>query len=465
MNLIKSISGIRGIVGEVQGEGFTPWDIISSTVAFGQWLKKKYNTHIYCIIGRDGRASGSIISKTVGSTLQSMGIHTVDIGCNTTPSLANYIPKIGAQGGIMITASHNPIEWNGLKLFNALGESLSRVQAEEVYQEERYSLQARFEPHNQLGKYIRHQSEKVIQYHINKIKALSLVQVEAIKKHNFSIAIDTINSSGSIAIPLLLYSLGVKNIQHINNTCDGQFAHNPEPLIPHLGSLINIMQTGKYDIGFVVDPDVDRLVMITENGYPFGEEYTLVAIADYILQHSPYGCCTVSNISSTKSLQKLSNQYKSKHFSSPIGESHVIEKMKERGAIIGGEGNGGIIYPKLHYSRDALVGIALILSYLATSKKKISAIKQALPQYYMIKLAIEITATQSVEKIFEKLQSKYQQYPIEKTDGIKIFFEDAWINIRKSNTESKLRIIVEAPTEAEAKAILSSVKEKIGIII
>ncbi len=461
MPLIKSISGIRGTIGGKGNEHLSPKQIMTSSLAFGKKIQTETTGPYTIIIGRDGRTSGRMIGAIVQGALQSLGIHVLDIGLTTTPSLANFIKHKQTQGAIMITASHNPIEWNALKLFNRLGECLTPPEAAAVFQLENHTQDLLFAPHHQVGHYQKISNDEVFQHHIEKIIRLPLVKTALIQKKKLRIAVDTINSTGSLIIPQLLKSLKVAHVDLINDTCDGQFAHQPEPLTKHLSQLQTIMKTGQYDIGFAVDPDVDRLVIFDETGEPLGEEYTLVAIADYVLQHSPPHAYTVSHLASTQALTVIAKKHHATHVTSAIGESHVVEKMKEYEASIGGEGNGGIIYPCLNFGRDALVGMALILSSLAQSQTKISLIKKNLPSFQMIKETFPWPINFGWDQLKKTIQTHYPHQKIDYIDGIKIHWENAWLNIRKSNTEPIGRITAEATTQATAKMLIASFKKYI----
>ena len=454
MTLIKSISGIRGTIGGKAGNALTPNDIVSFTAAFAYWLKSNNHTNKKIVIGRDARISGEIVSKIVSGTLQSMGLDVVDLGLSTTPTVEMAVVAEKAIGGIILTASHNPKEWNALKLLNEKGEFISAqdiLTILESIEKEDYQ----YTEVDNLGNYST--NNDYFSYHIEAIKALPLINTEAIKKKKFKVAVDAVNSTGGIAVPLLLNSLGVDEIELINCDPTGQFAHNPEPLTENLTALIEKMNGGKYDLGIAVDPDVDRLVVICENGLPFNEEYTLVAVSDYILSHQKGN--TVSNLSSTRALKNITEARGGHYFSAAVGEVNVVEKMKEVGAIIGGEGNGGVIYPELHYGRDALVGIGFLLSYMAESNLTLSALKEKFPLYNMYKHKIDLPDNLSMENILEKVKEKYANYPIITIDGIKIEMENSWVHLRKSNTEAILRVYSEANSQELAKKIALEVSD------
>lgn len=456
MTLIKSISGIRGTIGGNTGNGFTPNDIVSFTAAFGFWLKTKNTTTKKIVIGRDARLSGKIVSKIVSGTLQSMGLDVVDLELSTTPTVEMAVVAEKALGGIILTASHNPKEWNALKLLNEKGEFISAKDITtilESIENENYQ----YADIDNLGSYT--VNNDYFNYHIEAIKSLSLINTEAISKRKFKVVIDAVNSTGGIAVPLLLNSLGVDQIALLNCDPSGQFAHNPEPLTENLTELITKMKEGNFDIGIAVDPDVDRLVVICENGEPFNEEYTLVAVSDYILSHQKGN--TVSNLSSTLALKDITKARGGEYFSAAVGEVNVVEKMKEVNAVIGGEGNGGVIYPELHYGRDALVGIGFLLSSLAESNISLSALKEKFPLYAMYKQKIDLPENLSMTNILKKIKAKFPNYPINTIDGIKIEMENSWVHLRKSNTEAILRIYSEANTLEEAKEITLNVISEI----
>jgi len=460
MTLIKSISGIRGTIGGKEGDGLTPLDIVKFTAAFGFFCKEQSEKK-KIIVGRDARVSGQMVSNIVVSTLQSIGLDVVDLGLSTTPTVEIAVPLEAAAGGIILTASHNPWQWNALKLLNENGEFISGKDGKRVL-ELAESDELEFANIKKLGSYTTNDS--YIDKHIEMILELPLVNVDDIKARKFKIAIDCVNSTGGIAVPKLLNALGVEDITEIFCEPTGHFPHNPEPLPEHLNQISGQMNKGKYDLGIVVDPDVDRLALLMEDGEPFGEEYTLVAVADYILKHSPGN--TVSNLSSTKALKDVTLKKGGSYSAAAVGEVNVVNKMKETNAIIGGEGNGGIIYPKLHYGRDALVGIALFLSHLAKSEKTASALRAQYPNYHISKNKIELTPEIDVDGILEAIENKYKNNPINTIDGVKIEFENEWIHLRKSNTEPIIRIYSESETLATAEhlanKIISDIKELIS---
>ena len=466
MTLIKSISGIRGTIGGKSGDSLTPLDVVKFTAAYGSWLKNK-NTEkpLRVVVGRDARLSGKMVSDLVCSTLVGMGFHVIDLGLSTTPTVEIAVPIENALGGIILTASHNPIQWNALKLLNEKGEFISGTDGEELLQiAEDESFE--FADVKNLGKV--ETNDTYIQKHIDMILALPLVNKEAIENANFKICVDAVNSSGGFAVPMLLEALGVKVIKKINCEPTGIFAHNPEPLPENLREISGELRKGSYDLGIVVDPDVDRLAFINEDGEPFGEEYTLVAVADYILSNSKdkKGLTTVSNLSSTLALKDITLKAGGEYFTAAVGEVNVVAKMKEVGAIIGGEGNGGIIYPEFHYGRDALVGIALFLSHLAKINKPIGYLRNTYPDYHIAKKKVELTADLDVDGILEEIKSKYERYPVNIEDGVKINFEKEWVHLRKSNTEPIIRIYAESEFETTASnladKIIRDIKELIA---
>lgn len=451
MSLIKSISGIRGTIGEITGDNLTPIDIVNFTAAYSNVLRKKkrekkIRQRICVVIGRDARASGEMINKLVSGTLISMGINVIDIGLSTTPTVEMEVIFQKADGGIIITASHNPAHWNGLKLLNEKGEFLSASDAELVLQlveKERFP----FVKPTRLGTFTAIENKKSIERHIKAITCLDLVDVAAIKKAKFDIVIDCVNSTGGIAVVELLKALGVNHILCLNCEPNGKFDHNPEPLPQHLTKLSEHVKKG-YDMGFAVDPDVDRLAIVKENGDMFGEEYTLVAVADYVLQHTKGN--TVSNLSSSQALKVISEQHNVQYYTSAVGEVNVVEMMKKINAVIGGEGNGGVIYPELHYGRDALVGIALFLSYLAKNALTPSQLREKYPDFHISKNKIELDENLDTDKLFSFIKEQYINHTIVDIDGIRIDFENQWVHLRKSNTEPILRIYAESATEIKA---------------
>lgn len=454
MALIKSISGIRGTIGGYPGESLSPIDIVKFSAAFGMWLKLNIRSCLSVIIGRDARESGPMVGSLVSTTLCSMGIDVTDLGLATTPTVEMAVTGSRASGGVIITASHNPAQWNALKLLNGKGEFLSAADGEMVLQLAE-SGKIEFAEFNKWGAYQTDDTWK--KKHIDSILALSLVDKEAIAAAGLRIAVDCINSVGALIVPDLLKALGVNTVYGINMTADGNFAHNPEPLPAHLGEISDLVSGKKADAGFVVDPDVDRLAVICEDGSMFGEEYTLVAVADYILAHTPGS--TVSNMSSTRALKDVTEKYGCRYYSSPVGEVNVVEEMKLRKAVIGGEGNGGVIYPVLHYGRDALAGIALFLTHLVKSKHKCSELRMQYPDYIISKNKINMPPGMDFDLVLEEARKKYSKYNIDERDGMRIDFPGGWVQIRRSNTEPVIRIYSEARTSQEADNYVNELAE------
>lgn len=462
MALIKSISGIRGTIGGRSGDGLTPPDVVKFTAAFGHWLRQR-STKDTVVIGRDGRLSGDMVSKLVTATLQGLGLNVVDLGLSTTPTVELAVPGEAAAGGIILTASHNPIQWNALKLLNETGEFISAQDGADVLAIADAD-DVEFADVRKLGKY--RADDTWLRKHIDQILALPLVDRDAIAKRNFRVVVDAVNSTGGLAVPMLLEALGVEQISKLHCEPTGNFAHNPEPLPENLRDIIKEMEKGNADLGIVVDPDVDRLALICEDGSPFGEEYTLVAVADYVLKNGASGGNTVSNLSSTVALRDVTQKHGGQHFASAVGEVNVVDMMKAQQAAIGGEGNGGIIYPDLHYGRDALVGIALFLSHLAKSGKSASMLRRTYPNYYISKNKIELTPEIDVDAVLDQIQAKYARNPINTIDGLKIEFAKEWVHLRKSNTEPIIRIYSESDTLATAdhlaRKIISDIREVIS---
>lgn len=454
MSLIKSISGIRGTIGGRPGEGLSPLDIVKFTAAYATFIRKTAETSSNLIVvGRDARLSGPMVNDLVSATLRGMGFDVENIGMASTPTTEVAVAGLGACGGIIITASHNPLQWNALKLLNAKGEFLNDKEGKEVLRiaaDEAFS----FAPVEALGKEMTDQTWNM--RHIEKVLSLRLVDREAIAKAGFTVAVDAVNSVGGVVIPQLLRALGVKNIIELNCEPNGRFAHTPEPIPQNLTGISDLLKTGVADVGFVVDPDVDRLAIVMENGEMFVEEYTLVAVADYVLQHTPGS--TVSNLSSSRALGDVTRAHGCEYHASAVGEVNVVTKMKETGAVIGGEGNGGVIYPEAHYGRDALVGVALFLTLLAHSGKKVSELKAGYPPYEIAKNKVELTPDIDVDAILEKMKERYAGEKITDIDGVKIDFADSWVHLRKSNTEPIIRIYAEAATMEKAEALAESVK-------
>lgn len=457
MALIKSISGIRGTIGGRAGEGLSPLDVVKFTSAYAAFiLSSKNSASNTIVVGRDARISGEMVNKLVVGTLLGMGMDVVDIGLATTPTTELAVTMEQAAGGIILTASHNPKQWNALKLLNEKGEFLNAKEGETILklaEAEDFT----FSEVDQIGKLT--VKDDYTQKHIESVLALDLVDVEAIKAANFKVAIDCVNSVGGIAIPALLDALGVKTVEKLYCEPNGQFPHNPEPLPEHLTEISTVMKSGKFDVGFVVDPDVDRLAIIAEDGSMFGEEYTLVAIADYILRHTPGN--TVSNMSSTRALRDITQKYNCNYEASAVGEVNVVTKMKETNAVFGGEGNGGVIYPASHYGRDALVGIALFLTHLAKEKKTVSELRKTYPTYFMSKNKIELTPQIDVDGVLAVIKGSYKQYEVNDIDGVKIDFPTGWVHLRKSNTEPIIRIYSEAGTPEQADNFAKAIMEEI----
>lgn len=457
MTLIKSISGIRGTIGGIAGNGLTPIDIVKFTAAYGSWVIK--NTNIKKIVlGRDARISGDMVNNLVTGTLQGLGIEVIDLGLSTTPTVEIAVPMEKAGGGIILTASHNPKQWNALKLLNEKGEFINDENGKEVLEiAERADFS--FAEVNDLGKVT--YDDSYLQKHIDVILALPLVDVELIKNANFKIAIDCVNSTGGIFIPALLKALGVKTVFELYCEPNGEFPHNPEPLPENLTEIAKVVQSKQADLGIVVDPDVDRLCFVCEDGTMFGEEYTLVAVADYILKNQVGN--TVSNLSSTRALKDVTLRAGGEYNAAAVGEVNVVNQMKATNAIIGGEGNGGIIYPELHYGRDALVGIALFLTHLAKFGKSVSLLRSSYPNYHISKNKITLTPEMDIDALLVKVQEKYKNQPSSTIDGLKIEFDKEWVHLRKSNTEPIIRIYSEAENETVAEnlanKIISDIKE------
>ncbi len=446
MTLIRSISGIRGTIGGPPGEGLTPQDIVMYTSAWGSWLMKQEKKKRYrAVIGRDARISGEMVNHLVCGTLMGMGIDVTDLGPAATPTVEMAVKFEEADGGIILTASHNPAHWNALKLLNNRGEFLSAADGEYLL-EMAGSGSFNYAEVYELGNY--RVETGYTRRHIEEILNLPLVDRGAITEGNFKVAIDCINSVGGTAVPQLLEALGVKEIIKLHCEPNGNFAHNPEPLPANLHELSHAVAAAKADLGFAVDPDVDRLAIVNEDGTMFGEEYTLVAVADYVLQNTPGN--TVSNLSSTRALKDITVKYGGSYSASAVGEVNVVEEMKRTGAVIGGEGNGGVIYPPLHYGRDALAGIALFLSHLARSGSSCSEIRKLYPDYHLAKNRIELSETIDTGKILSEIKTIYSDHPINDTDGIRIDFPEGWVHLRKSNTEPIIRIYSEAETEKKA---------------
>jgi phosphomannomutase len=457
MALIKSISGIRGTIGGKPGECLSPVDIVKFAAAFGTWIQTRHKrSGLKVIVGRDARKSGSMVNSLVITTLRSLGISVVDLGMATTPTVEMAVTGTHSDGGIIITASHNPAEWNALKLLNEEGEFLSSNDGMEVLGIAA-SEDFNFISHDLTGSL--EQDDSWGGRHIDLILALKLVDTKAIRAAEFTVAIDCINSVGGIILPQLLKSLGVKKVIGLNTTPDGNFAHNPEPLPENLKGISDFVINEKADLGFVVDPDVDRLAIVCEDGKMFGEEYTLVSVSDYILKNTPGN--TVSNLSSTKALKDITESYGCKHFSASVGEVNVVEEMKKSGAVIGGEGNGGVIYPELHYGRDALAGIALFLSHLAKSKMSCSALRKTYPDYVIAKKKLTLDPAVDFIQIINAVKDSFKGHLMDERDGLWVGDPNGWVQIRKSNTEPIMRIYAEGRTNDEANTLADKV---IGIV-
>lgn len=458
MTLIKSISGIRGTIGGLKGSGLTPPDILEIITSYSKSLKDIYSDKkLKVVVGRDGRTSGIAISKLVCSSLQLCGINVIDLGLTTTPSTGIAVKWHKAHGGIVITASHNTEEWNALKLLNNMGEFISEKQGEALLSKSNFT-DIKFPVHNDIGIYSTdHQS---IEKHIKLILECPLVNIDAIKEAGLTVAFDGINSAGEIAIPILLKELGVSKIIPLYGEADGKFRHDPEPLQENLSEIIDLVKKSNADVGFVVDPDVDRLAIISEDGSFFGEEYTLVAVADYVL--SLKKGTTVSNLSSSRALRDITEKHGAKHYASSVGEVNVVKMMKDKSAVIGGEGNGGVILPSIHFGRDALTGIALFLSYMTESSLKCSELRKKLPEYTIKKSKMTFSENTDIDKIFESVADHYKNYTINRSDGVKIDMPDGWIHIRKSNTEPIVRIYSEGKTAKKAESLVNDIIDKIS---
>ena len=461
MSLIKSISGIRGTIGGAPGEGLSPLDIVKFTAAYATFISRTTTRDSRTIVvGRDARLSGTMVNDIVVGTLTAMGFDVVNIGLASTPTTEIAVVGEKACGGIILTASHNPKQWNALKLQNEDGEFLNDAQGKEVL---RIAAADEYEFASVDDLEHKYANTTYNRRHIEQVLALDLVDVEAIKKANFTVAVDAVNSVGGIVIPQLLKALGVKNIIELNCEATGKFAHTPEPIPQNLTQISELMSDGKADVGFVVDPDVDRLAIVMENGEMFVEEYTLVSIADYVLSRTPGS--TVSNLSSSRALRDVTRRHGCEYNAAAVGEVNVTTKMKETGAVIGGEGNGGVIYPASHYGRDALVGVALFLTLLAKSGKKVSELKKTYPAYEIAKNKMELTPEINVDAILSAVKERFAGEQITDIDGVKIDFENSWVHLRKSNTEPIIRIYSEAATMEEADALAQKIKDVIAELI
>jgi phosphomannomutase len=448
MTLIKSISGIRGTIGGKAGDSLSPADIVKFTAAFGTWITRKHDgSDIRIIVGRDGRTSGEMVNSIVTTTLRSLGINVIDLGLASTPTVEIAVTGSKSNGGIIITASHNPGNWNALKLLNETGEFLSEKEGNEVLQIAA-SEDFNFASADTTGTIVSDMSWG--ERHIEMVLGLHLVDIKAIQAAGLKVAVDCINSVGGIILPGLLKRLGISEIVLLNQVPDGHFTHNPEPLPENLKDISEMVVRTKADVGFVVDPDVDRLAIINEDGTMFGEEYTLVAVADYVLSNTRGN--TVSNLSSTTALKDITLKYGGLYYSSEVGEVNVVREMKLRKAVIGGEGNGGIIYPELHYGRDALAGIALFLSYLAKSKLKCSLLRKSYPHYFIAKKKLLLDPSADITEVLDRIKEHFRQQEIDERDGLRIEYVSGWIHIRKSNTEPIIRIYAEGVSEEEAES-------------
>jgi phosphomannomutase len=457
MTLIRSISGIRGTVGGKAGEGITPPDLVKYAAAFGTWVRSKSPSgKITIVLGRDARLSGELCETLVSGTLAGLGMDVINLSLATTPTVEIAVQELKANAGIILTASHNPRQWNALKLLNASGEFLSAKDGAEVLAIAE-KADFTFAEVDNLGKVIYNPGMGNI--HISRVLQLPLVNQEAIRKARFRVVIDCVNSVGGLVLPQLLKELGVAEVVEMFCDPSGEFPHNPEPLPQHLGDISAAMKEHKADVGFVVDPDVDRLAIINEDGSMFGEEYTLVAVADYVLRHAPGD--TVSNLSSTRALRDVTEQHGGSYHPAPVGEVNVVEEMKRVNAVIGGEGNGGVIYPPLHYGRDALVGIALFLSHLALSGKPCSGLRKTYPEYVISKNRIELTPDIDVDNVLALIRDKFSSYPVNTADGVRIDFGKEWVALRKSNTEPIIRIYAESASEGSAQALANRIIQEI----
>ncbi len=463
MTLIKSISGIRGTIGGPVGQGLTPLDVVKYAAAYGTWVKTQATDSKLIVIGRDARISGEMVSRLVAATLQGLGLDVCDLGLSTTPTVEMAVPAKKAAGGIILTASHNPKQWNALKLLNATGEFISETDGQQVLASAE-SEDFDFAAVTKLGQYTT--DNTFLKKHIKAILALPLVDVEAIRARNFRVVVDAVNSCGGFAVPQLLEALGVMTVEKLHCEPTGDFAHNPEPLPEHLRDIAKVLEKGGFDLGIVVDPDVDRLALVSENGEMFGEEYTLVAVADYVLK-TLGGGNTVSNLSSTRALRDVTEKAGGSYAAAAVGEVNVVTKMKETNAVIGGEGNGGIIYPELHYGRDALVGIALFLTHLAKTGLTVSRLRNSYPGYFISKNKIELTSDINTDDVLAQMEKRYAKQPVNTIDGVKIEFDKEWVHLRKSNTEPIIRIYAESDSNSTAEylaqKIIGDIKEIIAV--
>ena len=452
MTLISSISGIRGTIGGKISENLTPVDIVNFASAFGTWLSFRSGSNKRVVIGRDARPSGEMVKGLVSQTLVGLGFEVIDLGLSTTPTVEVAVPDLKAAGGIILTASHNPVNWNALNLLNHKGEFVTKKDGMEIMEILNNGFY-RFNEVEELGKVT--ELEDYEKKHIDKILSLQLVDKYAIRKANLKIVVDGVNSSGVVYVPMLLKALGVKKIIEINCEPNGWFSHNPEPLAKNLTELCDTVSKEKADLGIAVDPDVDRLVFVDNEGKMFGEEYTLVAVADYVLTHTK--SAVVSNLSSSRALKDIAEKHGCRHHASAVGEVNVTEIMKRTDALIGGEGNGGIIYPELHYGRDSLVGIALFLSHLVKSKMSCAELRATYPDYFMAKKKIQLVEGINLEEILASFKASYSDHKINDVDGVRVDFDNSWVHLRKSNTEPIIRVYSEAPTQGEADALADKI--------
>ncbi|PVX50981.1 phosphomannomutase [Balneicella halophila] len=456
MTLIKSISGIRGTIGGKVSEGLTPIDVVKFTAAYGQWLKNTQGQSCKVVVGRDARISGKMVEGLVCNTLLGMGIDVIHLGLATTPTTELMVTAFDANGGLILTASHNPKQWNALKMLNEKGEFLTAAEGESILKLAD-SNQINFVDVDDLGEI--KTVEDALERHIEHVKNLKLVDVQAIKEAKFKVVVDAVNSVGGLAIPKLLKELGVEVVE-LYCEPNGEFPHNPEPLPENLTEISTLVKEEQAHLGIVVDPDVDRLAFVCEDGTMFGEEYTLVAVADYVLQHTPGN--TVSNLSSTMALRDVTEKHNGTYTAAAVGEVNVVSQMKATNAIIGGEGNGGVIYPESHYGRDALVGVGLFLSHLAHSKMSCTELLKTYPAYYISKNKIELTPETNVDAILDALKEKYKEEEINTIDGVKIIFGKEWVHLRKSNTEPIIRIYSESSTSEKAEALAEQIKQDVN---
>lgn len=455
MTLIKSISGIRGTIGGSPTDNLTPVDIVKFASAYGTWQLRQHS-QAKIVVGRDARISGDMVSSLIIQTLIGLGLDVVDLGLATTPTVEMAVPAESAQGGIIVTASHNPKQWNALKLLNQAGEFLSALDGAQILE---IAEKGEFE-YATVDKLGKREQKDYLEYHIQKILEMDIVDVDAIKKANFKVAVDPVNSVGAIAVPAMLKALGVEDVILINGEVNGVFAHNPEPLAEHLGEISTIVKSEKCHLGIVVDPDVDRLAFVCDDGEMYGEEYTLVTVADYVLAHK--AGATVSNLSSTKALRDVTEKVGQTYHASAVGEVNVVETMKKHNAVIGGEGNGGVIVPDLHYGRDALAGIALFLSHVAQKQMKLSKLRATYPTYQMSKNKAELSPEMDVDEVLERIKEKYAKWPINTIDGVKIEFDGDWVHLRKSNTEPIIRIYAESTSLVTAENLTKKILQDIG---